>query len=230
MPRHPKKHFNYKFVNNQLTSDLPKVATYQDPNLVIPWGLTIVGETMWIANHGLLSNYCLSGKLLYHVIIPKINGNTVTATGLVTNHTTGFVITSGSNTGASYLLVASNSGVIFGFNPFVDPVNCITVIDNSSSNANYTGITIVGKYLCATDYFNNRVDVFDNNFSPVTTLPFTDLEVLNPLPANVAPYNIVNINGLIYVVYARQPEPINTITNKGEISYVSVFIHKAPNQ
>ena len=55
------------------------------------------------------------------------------------------------------------------------------------------------------------------------SLPFTDLEVLDPLPSNVAPYNIITINDHVYVVYARQPEPVNTTSSKGEISYVNVF-------
>jgi len=212
-----------RFKKIQLTSDQANVATYQDPNLIAAWGMAILDDTVWIANYGLVSNYGLSGKLLYHVVLPTVSDNIVFGTGVIINDTTGFVVTNGTNTAASEILVASSSGAIFGYNPLVDPTNAITVIDKSADNAVYTGITILGKYLCATDYFNNRVDVFDLNFNQVYTLPFTDLEVLNPLPSNVAPYNIVNIDEHAYVVYARQPDETGAIPQSFQISYVSIF-------
>jgi uncharacterized protein (TIGR03118 family) len=227
MTHHKKtKDIHEKFDKMYLTSDLPGVATYQDTNLISPWGMAIIDEIMWIANYGLITSYKLNGQLLYHVLIPNVSANVVTATALIKNETSGFVITNGPNTASCYLLVASKTGAIFGYNPFVDATNCITVIDNSVNNAVYTGLAIIGKYLCATDYNNNRIDVFDFNFNQVFTLPFTDLQVLDPLPVDVAPYNIVNINNLLYVVYTRQPDPTGIVEPSKEISYVSIFNKK----
>jgi len=227
MSHHKKnKNAHQKFDKKYLTSDLPNIATYQDTNLISPWGMAVIDCIMWIANYGLISSYELNGKLLYHALIPKVAGNVVTSTALIKNHTSGFVITSGPNTASCYLLIASKNGVIFGYNPFVDATNCITVIDNSANNAVYTGLAILGKYLYATDYYNNRIDVFDYNFNQVLTFPFTDLEVLDPLPIDVAPYNIVNIDKLLYVVYARQPDANGVVEPKKQISYVSIFTKK----
>ncbi len=223
MSHHKSKNIHKKFCKTQMTSDLPNIATYQDINLISSWGMTIIDETMWIASYGLLTNYKLDGQLIYHVLIPNVNGNIVTSTALIKNKTSGFVITSGPNTASCYLLVASKNGAIFAYNPFVDALNCIKVIDNSVNGAVYTGLAITGNYLCATDYFNNRIDVFDYNFTQVFTLPFVDLEVLNPLPDNVAPYNIINIHNLLYVVYVRQPDGDGVVEPLLEICYVSIF-------
>lgn len=212
-----------KFKKTQLTSDQANVATYQDPNLIGAWGIVIIDDNVWIPSYGLVTNYDKKGNLLYHVALPTILGNVVFGTGVVANNTTGFVITNGSNTATSTILIACKSGAVFGYSPLVDPINAIKVIDNSHNNAVYTGITIIGNYLCIADYFNNRIDVYNSNFVQVFTLPFADLEVLNPLPDDVAPYNITNINGLIYIVYARQPDSSGIVPPFAQISYVSVF-------
>lgn len=217
------EHKYRRFKKIQLTSDQANVATYQDANLIASWGLATLHKTAWIASYGLVSNYDLCGKLLYHVALPTISSNIVFGTGVVVNDTTGFVITNGTNTAACTILIASTSGAIFGYNPLVDPVNAITVIDNSLSLASYTGITILDNYLCATDYFNNKIDVFDLNFNQVFTLPFVDLEVLNPLPPNVAPYNIVTIDNHAFVVYAKQLDSSGTVPPSEQITYVSIF-------
>ncbi len=217
------KNIHEIFDKTQMTSDLPNIATYQDINLISPWGMTVIDETMWVASYGLITNYKLNGQLIYHALIPNVNGNVVTSTALIKNKTSGFVITSGLNTASCYMLIASKNGAIFGYNPFVDALNCIKVIDNSVNGAVYTGLAITNNYLCATDYYNNRIDVFDSNFTQVYTLPFTDLEVLNPLPADVAPYNIVNIHDLLYVVYARQPDANGVVEPLLQVCYVSIF-------
>jgi uncharacterized protein (TIGR03118 family) len=214
------------FKKIQLTSDQLNVGAYQDPNLIGAWGFTIVDNTVWIASIGLISNYDISGKLLYNVVIPQVQGNAVQATGIIENRTSGFIITNGPNSASANILVASTNGAIFGYNPLVDPENCILVVDNSLSASVYTGLTITRNYLCVTDYFNNKIAVFDFNFIPSNALPFTDLEVLNPLPDNVAPYNIVRIDGLLYVVYAVQTDSSGTVASNVHSSYVSVFNKK----
>jgi uncharacterized protein (TIGR03118 family) len=212
-----------KFKDCYLTSDRPNIATYQDSNLIAPWGITSIDEYNWIPNYGLVSKYDKNGKLIHHVVLPIIDDIVPFGTGVVYNNTSGFVITSGSNTAASIILVASKGGQIYGYNDLIDPVNAITVIDNSSNNAVYTGITIINNTLCVADYFNNRIDVFDLNFNQIFTLPFQDLEVLNPLPADVAPYNIINIDDYAFVVYARQPDSTGTVPLTNQITYVSIF-------
>lgn len=78
-----------------------------------------------------------------------------------------------------------------------------------------------GNLLYAADFHNNRIDVFDSAFKPVT-LPagaFHDPD----LPAGFAPFGIQAINGNIYVAYARQdPEKKDEVAGAGQ-GYVDVF-------
>lgn len=210
--------FNKCYLNSDLST-----AKYQDINLIQPWGITTINDTIWLSNYAQISNYHLSGELIQHIPIPPLNSNPIIPTGIIHNSTKGFVITSGPNTASAFILVASKNGAIYAYNKYVDD-SCVKVIDKSSSNANYTGLAIIDKYLCATDYHNNTIDVFNLNFVQVDTLSFADLDVLNPIPTDVAPYNIVNINKHMYVVYTRQPDSTNTINIP--VSYVSVFNKK----
>lgn len=220
-----KYHENFK-VNN-LVSSAPNVAHNQDPYLIDPWNIVIVDKNdMWVCNKGtaFLTNYDLDGNIISNPVkIPDVNSIPALPTGLIVNESTGFVISSGSNVASSYLLIATENGAIFGFNPLVDPSNAVIAVDNSSINSCYKGIAMINNYLCAADFFNNRIDVFDFNFVHVTTLPFADLEVLNPIPANYAPFNIVNIHNYMFVTYAKQSGVgCEADPGKGH-GYVSIF-------
>src|SRR5207244_876390 len=53
------------------------------------------------------------------------------------------------------------------------------------------------------DFHNNKIDIFDWNFQPVTTFSLID----PTLPPNFAPFNIVNIKDFLFVLYAKQKLP-----------------------
>ena len=58
-----------------------------------------------------------------------------------------------------------------------------------------------GARLYATDFHNNKIDVWDGNFNSVTPAGgFTDPKI----PPGFAPFGIQAINGNIYVTYAKQ--------------------------
>jgi uncharacterized protein (TIGR03118 family) len=216
------------FKVNNLISNEALEAKNEDPNLVDAWNIVILGKNdMWISNKAtaLLTNYDLSGNIISTPVqVPAVGSNPALPTGLIINESTGFVITNGSNVASSYLLVCTENGTICGYNPLVDSVNAIVAVDNSGSDTCYTGLAMINNYLCATDFHNNKIDVFDFNFVLTLSLPFQDLEVLNPIPTTYAPYNIVNIDDLLYVTYAEQTAPNNTQAQAGSgHGYVSVF-------
>src|SRR5207244_4416453 len=69
----------------------------------------------------------------------------------------------------------------------------------------YKGLAIApiegGDRLYATDFHNGRVDVFDGSFHLVRTPgAFVD----RGIPAHFAPFGIQNLNGTLFVTYARQ--------------------------
>ena len=76
------------------------------------------------------------------------------------------------------------------------------LIRNNSKTAAYTGLAIasnLGKnYLYAANFASGKIEVFDNTFAPVS-MPFNDPQ----LPAGYSPFNVENIDGLLYVLYAK---------------------------
>src|SRR5262249_50011699 len=140
------------------------------------------------------------------VTIPGPGGvGTSSPTGVATNATGGFVISSGNAAGPSTELFATEDGTIAGWNNSVDPTHAIIAVDNSASGAVYKGLALGfnarGAFLCATNFHAGTVDVFDSNFRPVTTSGgFKDKNI----PAGYAPFGIAAINSHLYVTYAVQ--------------------------
>ena len=201
-----------KVLVKNLVSDLTGVGNFTDPNLINSWGITIINNVIWVADNGTgkVTTYNLNGSI--YPIVVSVNNNTGVAlapSGIVHNKTTGFVITNGTIRAPALWLVATENGLINAYNPLVNSTASLVVVDNSATGAVYKGITIVNGYLYATDFHNNKIDVFDSNFNPVTTFPFVDPSTINPLPAGFAPFNIRNIKGLLYVTYALQKPPAN---------------------
>src|SRR5207244_5537869 len=93
----------------------------------------------------------------------------------------------------------------------------LTVIDRAGVGAFYKGLAIAstaaGDQLYATDFHNARVDVFDSSFNLVSTPgAFVD----NKIPRRYAAYGIQNINGAIFVTYARQDRAkVNEVRGAG---------------
>ncbi len=91
-------------------------------------------------------------------------------------------------------------------------------------NTIYKGLALSaggnGNLLYATDFHNNKIDVFDSNFQPTTVLgKFFDPAI----PAGFAPFGIQAIGGDIYVTYAKQDaDKEDDVQGKG-LGFVDVF-------
>ena len=147
-----------------------------------------------------------------------------TPTGIVSNGTSDFVVSQGGKSGASAFIFATEDGTIAGWNPGVDP-NAVLAVDNSGSGAVYKGLAMGssgGKnYIYATNFNSGKVDVFDTNFAPHTFSEhqFTD----HHLPAGFAPFGIQNINGMIFVTYAKQDAAKHDDVPGRGLGFVDVF-------
>ena len=200
------------YQQHNLVSDGFVAADQVDPNLVNAWGIAFNPfGPVWIADNGtgLSTLYDGAGNLVPLVVqIPGPAGGSATGTptGIVFNASTGFVVSSSTASGASRFIFATEDGVIAGWAPNVDATHAIRVIDGSADGAIYKGLALSaggsGSLLYATDFHNNRIDVFDSSFHPVTmgAGAFTD----PVMPAGFAPFGIQAINGDIYVSYAKQ--------------------------
>jgi uncharacterized protein (TIGR03118 family) len=151
-------------------------------------------------------------------------GNDGAPTGLVFNiagGATGVFKVSGVTSGgvatsaAAVFLFATEDGTILGWNPGVNPIGfdpakagtyAITAVP--TPGAVYKGLAIAKDasgtpHLYATNFHAGTVDVFGGDFKPATDL-VANAFVDPHLPKGYAPFNIVPINGQLFVTYAVQ--------------------------
>ena len=202
------------YVQTNLVSDIPGLATTTDPNLVNPWGLTRTeGSPWWVSDNGtgVSTLYNGAGQRFppANPLVVTVNGASGQSapTGTVANTSTDFQLIPNTPTTASRFIFVSEDGTISGWNPSVDPTHAIIKVNHSGA-AVYKGATLAQRnganFLYVADFFTGTVDVFDGTFAPAT-LPagaFTDPEI----PEGFAPFNVQNINGDVYVMYAKQDE------------------------
>ncbi|HMC54475.1 MAG TPA: TIGR03118 family protein [Gemmatimonadaceae bacterium] len=212
------------FQVTRLVADLAAAgATTTDVNLQNAWGVAF-GPTgnVWVAdNHtGLSTVYGPNGlKLATTVSILASGGATGgSPTGLVANSTTSFNI---GTTGPATFLFAGEDGTVSAWNA-ASGATANLVIDASSTGAVYKAIAIApsngANALYLADFHNARIDVYNGTFGYVKS--FTDATI----PSGFAPFGIANVNGLLYVTYARQLGPDNEDDQAGAGNgYVDVF-------
>jgi uncharacterized protein (TIGR03118 family) len=193
-----------QYTLTNLVSDVKGKAQHQDPSLVNSWGVSYApGGPFWISDNGtgLSTLYDENGvKQSLVVTIPPSSGNgTGSPTGQVYNSTSGFVVSQNGKNGAALFLFATFDGTISGWSPTVNSTTAVIAVNNTG--AWYTGLALGvsnnANFLFAADNLNNKVDIYDSNFHLVKS--FTDTS----LPAGSAPYNVVNINGQLYVTFTN---------------------------
>ena len=193
---------------------------YVDPNLVNAWGIEFpsAGKAS-VASEGKGTGvtYNLDGlKIATDVSIPK--GGTSSAahpTAQVFNPTSDFKLPNGN---PAELIFVTSDGAISGWN---NGNSAVMKIDRSPASA-YLGVTISNDgsdfFLYAANFSQNRIDVFDKNWNPVSK-PFLDPD----LPAGYSPYNIKTVSdGKIYVMYAKKNAEGQAEAGPGN-GYVNVF-------
>jgi uncharacterized protein (TIGR03118 family) len=97
-------------------------------------------------------------------------------------------------------------------------------VDRSSTGAIYKGLAIAaspaGVHIYAANFHSGTIEVFDTNFNLVTLAGiFSDPTI----PAGFAPFNIQNINGQLFVTYARQDAAREDDVPGPGAGYVNVF-------
>jgi uncharacterized protein (TIGR03118 family) len=197
------------FVQTNLVSNgaVPAVQP-PDPDLLNPWGLVhSSGSPWWISdNNGGVStlyNGNTGAKLDLVVKIPSPTGPTGgTPTGIVFNGDSNAFLVNGSGT-AAHFIFATEDGTIAAWN---SGNSAVIKVPNSGSGAVYKGLAMASSggntYLYATNFNSGKVDVFDTSFTPHT---FSAKQFTDPhMPAGFAPFGIANIDGLLFVTYAKQ--------------------------
>jgi uncharacterized protein (TIGR03118 family) len=217
-------------------------AANLDTNLVNPWGLAIpAGDFSWVANNGTQTStlYDGNGKRQPHsaplvVSFPATAGTAFNPSGIVFNASaTDFVVTGSAGSGAAPFIFDGEAGMIAGWSPGADATHAISVYQDTGG-AVYKGLAIAANaaktYLYATDFHNNKVDVFDSSFAKQATSS-TAFTFKDPsIPAGFAPFGIQAIaNGpsgstQLYVSYAQQQPPDNHDNASGAgLGYVDIY-------
>jgi uncharacterized protein (TIGR03118 family) len=209
-----------------LTSDGKVTASFTDPNLVNPWGISYApGGDFWVSDNatGLTTLYDGTGKpqSLVVTIPPPAGGHGPSApTGQVYNAGPNFIVTESGKSGPAAFIFVTEDGTISGWSPTVDVENAVTAVDNSATKAVYKGIAIVpagsATELMVTNFRSGFVEIYDGTFK--LTGQFRD----TGLPADYAPYNVAVLNNTIYVTYAKQNKAKHDSKSGVGFGYVDV--------
>jgi uncharacterized protein (TIGR03118 family) len=221
----------YSWTNFQ--SDIAGVAQHVDDKLVNPWGMAASANgTIWVSDNGtgVSTLYRQDGTAVPLVVtIPTAARNREggNPTGIVSNNTPFFQVTKNGNSAPARFIFVSEDGSISGWNPSLDQTNAIIAVDNGRNrgrnSAIYKGATLGvangHNFLYVTDFHTSRVETYDENFHQVNPGGFKDPN----LPAGYGPFGIRNINGEIFVTYAKQDHQREDDVAGSGFGFVNVF-------
>jgi uncharacterized protein (TIGR03118 family) len=216
------------YLVHNLVADQPGIADFTDPNLVNPWGFaTSATSPFWLTDGGtgLSTVYSSNGtpSATKPTVPPSAKGTTPsTPTGIVFNGTGGFLV---QGKVPSFIFVTAD-GALSAWASAVSATQAQLMVDNSGSGAVYYGLAIsatttnAAPLLYAANFASGNIDVFDTNFKPV---PMPGAFVDASVPAGYAPFNIQNVAGKLYVMYAKQNAAKNFATLGAGLGYVAIF-------
>jgi len=231
---------NRHFQVTKLTADQPGVALHIDPQLRDVWGVTSLEDQFWAVAQetGQVIGLSPDGVPGPHIFLareeetkPEKNADR-TATGVALTHETDQVLMDigGDCRGAS-MLVAAQSGKIWGVNPDISMNRAFVLFDGSDLHAQYTGIAIIHPPMAAptggddgghdgggtppeapaptvvlaVDFHNGRVDTFnvvDGVLKRVRN-PSAQFEIPN-LKTNFAPFGILATEDRVILTAAKR--------------------------
>jgi len=197
-----------------------------DADLVNGWGITAGppgpnATPWWVSDNGTDKTTLYRGD---GTKVPLTFGVAGGPTGTVFNiGLRGFTVTGPGGTGTSRFIFATEGGQVLGWaSPAATPdaVPGFTATDG----AIYKGLAIAddanGLHLFVADFHNAKIDVLDDTFTPVTLAgSFVDPGI----PAGFAPFGIQNLNGHIFVAYAKQDADAEDEIAGGGQGFVSMF-------
>jgi uncharacterized protein (TIGR03118 family) len=210
----------------KLVADVPGVAANTDANLVNGWGIAMRATSpIWVSNNGTGTSTLYNGLGVQisppsPVVIPAASGaGHGVPTGITSNPSTTDFLLGGPGTAALFLW-STEDGAIAAWNG--GPA--ATIKFAAKDGAVYKGVALAGNgssfRLYAADFHNGKIDVLDNTFAPASVAGgFVDPRI----PAGFAPFNIMNLQGNLYVAYAlREQGGDDEVAGTG-LGFVDVF-------
>jgi uncharacterized protein (TIGR03118 family) len=218
----------YKQTN--LVSDIQGLAQnppngQPDAQLVNPWGL-IASPTSpwWLSDNNAGVSTLDNGQGVKQGLVVNIpspvNGVAGTPTGVVFTGASGFTFQANGTTASSFFTFVTEDGTIVAWGPGIGPDlpnDAFVVVDNSTKPTADTGAVYKGAaiaqataggpfFLYVANIRSGRIEVYDTNFKPVNLSgddggpAFVD----RAIPEGFAPFNVQDVNGNLYVTYAKQ--------------------------
>jgi uncharacterized protein (TIGR03118 family) len=195
-----------------IVSDQAGMARTTDPHLLNAWGLAFnPSGPAWVSSNGNGTSQVYDDtdptmtKVLLEVTIPPPSG------GMPPSAPTGQVFNRAASSAfmGDLFIFGTEDGTIAAWQKS-NGTTAVIRADNSAGNAIYKGVTIampltaLGRsQLYAADFHNNKIDVWDDQYAPVTTVGgFVDPN----LPAGFAPFNVYGLGPLVLVTYAKQDD------------------------
>jgi uncharacterized protein (TIGR03118 family) len=241
-----------RYVVTNLASDILKLTPNTDPVLQNAWGVAFTpsASPFWISDNatGCSTLYDGAGlKVALQVKLPLPGGSIpatackhfdpnnppnptpAAPTGLVwnptTSTTTGFLVP-GTSLPAAFIW-DTEDGTISAWTGGLTPADqAVLAVDNpnTTSGAVYKGLVFGvnanGVSLFATNFRAGTVDVFDHTYTKVST----DGSFADPyIPPGFAPFGIQNIDGVLFVTYAKQNGPKHDDVAGPGNGFVDVF-------
>ena len=210
------------FVQVNLVSDIPGLATLTEPELVNPWGVSHSSTSpFWTSNQGTSTAtlFAVTDRTTVtkvtavnpptgNIAIPttatgpqgptgQVNNTNTSPTGCNVSKGIAFPV-NGGDAGSAHFIFANLNGTISAWD-----AGTTAFIQVTTPGHVYTGLAINGaqtRLYAANDAGTGSVDVFDSTFAPVNLGP--DAFVNPALPDGLVPFNVQNIGGNIYVTYA----------------------------
>ena len=219
----------YKQTN--LDSDIQGLAQnppsgQPDAQLVNPWGL-IASPTSpwWLSDNNAGVSTLDDGQGVKQGLVANIpspvNGVAGTPTGVVFTGASGFMFQAKGTTASSVFTFVTEDGTIVAWGPGISPDlpnDAFVVVDNSANPTAPTGAVYKGAaiaqmtaggpfFLYVANIRSGRIEVYDTNFKPVNLSGDNDGGAAfldRAIPEGFAPFNVQDVNGNLYVTYAKQ--------------------------
>ncbi len=222
-------------------SGVVATATTIDANLSNPWGLAIApGLPFWIADNnsnlstlysgtGQIQTGEITGSNATGIAIPaSAAGVPANPTGQIYNGTGGFLIPTSNGQETALFIFDGEGGTIAAW-ANDSGATAVTAYDdgvnNGTEHAVYKGLALGAvngsSFLYATDLHNNKIDVFDTNFSKPASMQgkFVDPTI----SAGFVPFGITALNGQLFVTYAMQDAAMHDEVTGAGLGFVDVF-------
>jgi len=136
-------------------------------------------------------------------------------TGIIFNGSSGFR----PNGNPARFIFVGDDGVISGWNGG----NVAIRVKDHSSTAAYTGLAIAAdgadSFIYAANFLSGHIEVYDTAWGEVSGKPFIDYS----LPQGYAPFNIQNVGGNLFVMYAKVSDEAGEEETGPGLGFVDVY-------